>query len=553
MRTIAAIQVDLEVTPLGTRSRLADELCGQPVLRRTVQQACRIEGLSGVHVLAPEAHVARCRELIRGLDAEVLGIQCAPPVWAKIVQSSRKWSLNGWRGGIGGCTVFDEFTDCRALSGLLECIPADAVLSIPAGAVMLNPELADQMIERRNLQNSEARLTFTQAIPGVAGIVLDAALVREMARSGIPLSWLMTYKPDEPRKDLIFQAACLDIAAPLRFARGRLIADTDHAVRTMNDMLRKQETWSVAEIGEYLVRHDEEGAEDFPLEVEVELTTDDPYPESLLAPRGRRVGRNGVMELSLMRRIADELRHRDDTLCVLGGFGEPLRHPGFREVLELLRPRQSGATGGGVFGLCVRTSGADITPEIVEALIEHDVDVLSVALDAWTDATYGMIKGVSDGGTRLAQVRERLDALATRQRECRTPVPIMVPDMIKARENVAELDEFFDGWTRRAGAVSITGVSDYAGQLDHRAVIDMRPPQRVACRRVRSRCLILCDGRVALCDQDFKGLHTVGNVGESTLVDIWTSERFERVRAMHRDQHFSKDSLCASCSEWHRP
>ena len=38
MKVIAVLQADLEVTPLGTRSRLADVLAGVPILRRTVER-----------------------------------------------------------------------------------------------------------------------------------------------------------------------------------------------------------------------------------------------------------------------------------------------------------------------------------------------------------------------------------------------------------------------------------------------------------------------------------------------------------------------------------
>ena len=41
MKVAAVIQADLIETPLGTRSRLADELAGAPVLRRTVERISR--------------------------------------------------------------------------------------------------------------------------------------------------------------------------------------------------------------------------------------------------------------------------------------------------------------------------------------------------------------------------------------------------------------------------------------------------------------------------------------------------------------------------------
>jgi radical SAM protein with 4Fe4S-binding SPASM domain len=237
-------------------------------------------------------------------------------------------------------------------------------------------------------------------------------------------------------------------------------------------------------------------------------------------------------------------------LCVLGGFGDPLRHPDFAGILEILRPSSS----GGVFGLCVRTSAVDLTEDVAEAIVSHGVDVLVVTLDAWTPELYAKLQGVDhpDSG-ELERVRSRMDRLSELQRGRSSPRPIIVPEFVKARENVHELDAFFDGWTRRVGAVSIVGFSHYAGQLEDRSVIDMRPPVRTACRRVRSRCLVLADGRVALCDQDFRGTHAVGRIGDSTLSEIWRSAEFERVRSAHVAGRFGERPICATCAEWHRP
>ena len=555
MKTICAIQASFLGTPLGTRSRLADPLAGTPILRRTVQRLCQIKDLHGIFVLVPESQASQCRDLLTGLDAVVQTVASDPPPWARLVRASRKWSLDGWRGGVGGSTVFDEYTDCRVLSGLLEHCDADAVLSVPAAAPLFDPDLAGQMIEHRRKHLEEARLTFTQAVPGLAGIVLDAALIRELAAAAIPISWLFSYKPDDPRKDLIFQSACLDIAAPLRFASGRLMAGTDRAMRTLSAMLGQKESWSLAEIGQFLVEHDERGVELFPREVEIELTTDDPFPDALLSPRGSRLGRSGSMDLGVVQKIASELAQYDDALCVLSGFGDPLRHAEFESVLDILRPRSTtpGANSG-VFGLCVRTSAADLTPQISTALIAHHVDILNVSIDAWTDETFRRVKGLNASSKRsLSDILARLEMFAKMQQERQSPTPIVVPEMVKAKENIHELDEFFDGWLRRSGAVSLTGHSHFAGQMPDHSVMDMRPPQRLPCRRLRSRCLILCDGRVALCDQDFKGLHTVGDIRESTLAQIWQSPTFERIRQEHLAGRYDANPLCAACAEWHRP
>jgi len=550
VKAVATIQTDLEMTPLGTRSRLADELHGVPILRRTVERVCAAPGLAGVYVLVAERQADRCRALLSGTSAVVQPVNADPPPWANLIRASRKWSLDGWRGGVGGSTVFDEYTDCRLIDGLLRHVEADAVLSVPPAAPLFDSELAGRMIEHRLSNRDEARLTFTQAVPGIAGIVLDAALVKELAGASVPIGWAFSYKPDDPRRDLIFQPACMEIPALLRFAVGRLIADTDHSEHVLRALLEQISSPDLATIGQWLVDRDETGVEPFPREVELELTTEDPFPGALLRPRGERLGRRGVMRLEDVRRVAAELCEHDDALCVLGGFGDPFRHPEFSEVLEILRP----GSGGGVFGLCVRSSSVDLTPVLAEAIIAHGVDVLSVMLDAWTPELYAKLQVIEDAEScGLEIVRGRIERLSELQRERKSPRPIVVAEMVKARENVHELDAFFDGWTRRAGAVSIVGYSHYAGQMEDRSVIDMRPPVRTPCRRVRTRCTVLADGRVTMCDQDFRGAYTMGRIGESSLSQIWRSADYAHVRAAHVAGRYDATPLCGACAEWHRP
>lgn len=99
MNVIAAIEVELEVTPLGTRSRLHEPVCGVPMLRRTAERIAQARHVSGVHVLCPEAQVSACRDLLHGTTAVVHPHTAGPPPWRGLVRASRKWALDGLRGG----------------------------------------------------------------------------------------------------------------------------------------------------------------------------------------------------------------------------------------------------------------------------------------------------------------------------------------------------------------------------------------------------------------------------------------------------------------------
>jgi len=453
---------------------------------------------------------------------------------------------------VGHTTAFDEYTHTPILSGLLKLVATDAVLCLPPAAPLFDPALADRMIEEREAAGDEVRIMFTQAPPGIAGLLLDADVVHELVEKNIPPGWIFAYKPDDPAKDLIFQSCCCEIPAPLRYATGRLVADTRRSSARVSAILEAHPDPDAETIGRWLLQHEQTTIEPLPREVEIELTTDDSYPNAVLRPRGRRLAREGVLDPAVIERVARELSAYDDSLLVFGGFGDPLRHPEFERILQCL-PRPAPPQPG-VFGLALQTSAVDLTPELADRLIEVGLDILAVNFDAWTPELYDQLQasGAAPSG-KLEGIIARLEELAHLRQERRLVTPIVIPQMTKAKQNVHELDDFHDGWIRRWGAVQVAGVSHYAGQFPDQRVINMAPATRERCRRLRSRCLILADGSVTCCDQDFQGKHTLGSVHEASLQEIWQNAEYERLRTAHRTGNVEVTPLCAACEEWQRP
>lgn len=569
MKLITTIQSDLEVTPLGTNSRLAESLHGTPILRRTIERVTATQGVERIFVLCPAAQLDFTTALLEGTSATIRPHHAGSPPWGALVQTARKWSLDGWRGGIGGATCFDEFVDCRLLNGLLRAEPADAVLCAPAAAPLLDPGLASRMIEHHAGTGDDSRLTFTTAPPGLAGIILDASLIHELAEKNIPIGWVFSYKPDNPQKDLVFQPCCCDVPAELRHATGRLLADTRRSIERIerlsepDDGEPRREQATTRHVGRWLEEDDRTHIEPMPREVEIELTTDDPYPDAVLHPRGSRVPARGPIDPVIVDQIARELARYDDSLIVLGGFGDPLRHPQFEPILANLAASQREC--GSPYGLAVRTTAVDLTDAIIDAVITHEVDVLNVVLDAWTPELYAELHSPGHAETAdLSAVLQRIDHFTQVREQRKSVKPILVPELTKARNNVHELDDFHDGWIRRAGSVCITGYSDRAGQCEDRSAMPVAPLPRTPCRRLRTRCLVLADGRVTLCDQDFRGLLCVGRIGEHSLQRLWRGEPeasaraafpvdYRRIRDAHAAGRFDVNALCAACTEWHRP
>jgi radical SAM protein with 4Fe4S-binding SPASM domain len=380
-------------------------------------------------------------------------------------------------------------------------------------------------------------------------VLLDAELLHQLAEARTPIGTLLSYKPDSPRKDLIFHPACMDLPSSLRFATGRLVADTDRSVERIRALLVAHKEPDAATIGEWLIQRDESHVERLPREVEIELTTDTPYANSILRPAVPASEARGPLDTDILRRLAEDLGAADDSLVFLGGFGDPLRHPRLAEILATLT-----CAGHRPFGIALRTGGLDLAETAIELLIQNRVDLCVVALDAWTASLYSSLHSPDDPALAdLEIVLGRLNRLPEMRQSRGSTVPIVVPEFCKAKENVQEMDAFFDGWIRRTGTVSIIGYSHRAGQLADRSVIDMRPPVRTPCRRIRSRCVVLANGDVTICEQDYRGQHVIGSLRTHSLEELWQSAEFERLRARHVAGGWDTVPLCAACSEWHRP
>jgi hypothetical protein len=542
VKTIAILDADLDVTPLGTRSRLAEPLGGVPVLRRTVDRLLRCRLPRRIIVLCPSVQRDRAAQLLDGADVDLRQRDSAPPPYRSLVRVARKWSLDAWRGGLGGSSALDEYADAATWLALAKSHGADSVVSLQPGAACIDPELVDAMIRHSEERSDEVRMTFAQAPPGLAPSIYQTALCEQLAAARVPPGWTLAYKPDDPKMDLAFKPCCFPMPMAVRHASGRLTADTARSFNMMGEIIAAGADRDAESTGRWLLDFEANHVHSPPREVEIELTTRDTLPEALLRPCGVRVPARGPLALESIDNIVAALGTVDDALVVLGGHGDPALHPQFDEVLARLR-------GGGVYGLTVNTTGQQLSDEVIAAMVKHRVDVVVFMLDAWTADMYAKVSG----GASLDAAKDAMNRLAAARQSAKQAEPVIVPRLIKSTENLQEMDAFFDGWMRAIGCATIIGYSDFGGRMPDLAVADMSPNTREPCRRIMNRCVVLADGTVTACDQDFAGQLAYGHLGEGTMLEIWHGARARRLRQLHRDERPQDAVLCGPCAEWHRP
>ena len=277
------------------------------------------------------------------------------------------------------------------------------------------------------------------------------------------------------------------------------------------------------------------------MEIELEITTDDPLPETTLRPRGRRAPRRVLDDPAAVGRLGRQLAEFDDRRVVLCGHGDPLRHPAFGEVCRELR-------AAGVAGIGVTTPLVELSDEQIVALVEHRVDLVEVQLDANSAQTYRQVHQAD----AFEQVLANVDRLRAARETHQSPQPLVVCSLTRCAATVGEVEGFFERWIRATGSAVIRGYNDFAGEMPADALPNMTPLIRSACRRLANRMTLLADGRVTVCEQDFAGRGGFGDWRRDDLTNLWASASLAPVREGHSRESWNGLPLCGACGEWSR-
>ena len=73
---------------------------------------------------------------------------------------------------------------------------------------------------------------------------------------------------------------------------------------------------------------------------------------------------------------------------------------------------------------------------------------------------------------------------------------------------------------------------------------------RWPCHQFWKRVTINHDGDVRFCVEDWRNTGLVGNVLETSIVDMWQSPVYERFRELHMSGKWNEMTMCGKCQDW---
>jgi hypothetical protein len=524
--------------PAAPRNSATRQFRHQPALAWTLQRLTKSQHIDAITLICWDDQQQAVSEIAAEFDAHVLVKTPRTAIQSlDRISAAQRWS-DGWRGGLQSTCCFDQgFHAPFIQEALARGSTPDYILLIDPASGLVDSELIDAMITHA-IAHPHREFFFTQAAPGLAGVLLKPTLLDRLGQANSHPGRLLAYSPDTPGLDPITNDMCVPVAPALARTAHRFTLDSDRQIHRLTaataDVNGQLITSSAQKIEAIVAAYPMSDRQ--PREVVLELTTRR-ATRPIFSPATHLQLDRGDMPIESIPPILTQLAGIDDLRLTLAGVGDPLLHPHLPEILKLIADAQIPAVH-------VETDLLDLSDAALNALLHSRIDILTVHVPAATTAAYQRVMGI-DGFARVFENLKRLLA-------ARTALPLIVPTFTKCRENLEEMEPWYDHWLRVLGTAVITGPTDYAAQIPDHAAADMSPPRRRPCARLQTRMTLHSDGTVPSCEQDVFAKQPMGHARQEGLASTWQNP-LQVLRDDHASNNLQSRPLCSTCKEWHRP
>ncbi|MFA5147254.1 MAG: radical SAM protein [Candidatus Omnitrophota bacterium] len=268
-------------------------------------------------------------------------------------------------------------------------------------------------------------------------------------------------------------------------------------------------------------------AGEFPGRVEIELSGTCNL-NCTYCPRKYMGGLNGFMPLELYERLIDEMSAYPDTVVVLHRRGESLLHPRFIEMCDYIK---------GKFKEVQIATNATLLDDAKSRAIIDAIDFISFSID---------VPEIFDK-TRIPARYADVESRILRFLDMNKGRVLTQVSMVKTTETPSVNPERFKKiWTGKVNRIRIYEEHSRDGKFG--SLIKKRE-SRMPCVMPFYELLVYFDGSVGRCNHDWNG-EPMGNLNGMSIGELWSSARYEALRAQHRDLNIT-DEVCRGCDSWY--
>lgn len=249
----------------------------------------------------------------------------------------------------------------------------------------------------------------------------------------------------------------------------------------------------------------------------------------------------GFMDWALYTRLVDEARGYVHDIN-LHHRGESTLHPRLVEMIQY-------ADAKGV-KVKLHTNGSTLTEKMSRDLVKSGLRLISFSFDGYTHDLYEKVRVGAKFEKTLNNIHRFLDL----QRESGSAYPRTVMEVMELESDtwsIAEKQTFIQNLKRRGlDRLIVKRPHNWAGNVS----LDTYEKQTFSpCTFPWHGLVVLWDGRVGSCPHDFFAEIIYGDAKESSLFDIFNSEKIQKVREQMLSGCMNRlNSPCRECDSVRR-
>ena len=248
----------------------------------------------------------------------------------------------------------------------------------------------------------------------------------------------------------------------------------------------------------------------------------------------------GVMDLSLFKKIIDEVKDWNLRYLAICGFGDPLLDPNIIKKVEYARKNVRKECKVGF-----NTNASLLTKEKFTALVKAGLDELRISSYATNPESFRKLHGSND----FEKTRENIMNLKKIRESLGASNLMIGMGLLKPPESTEKKDEWYAYWNKYFDRFyDETGeVHNFAGGMNYKKVYKNK--SRLSCERPLSCVMILWNGDVSICCADYEGKAIFGNVKEKTIREIIMSPSYQKMLEIHKKRNFELLPVCDNCDQ----
>ncbi|PKL46581.1 MAG: radical SAM protein [Candidatus Riflebacteria bacterium HGW-Riflebacteria-2] len=222
----------------------------------------------------------------------------------------------------------------------------------------------------------------------------------------------------------------------------------------------------------------------------------------------------------------------------MSGGGEPMLHPKAVELMEYAK------SVGAKIGLI--TNGSMFNDENIHRLLEAEIDMIEISVDACDEQTYSQVRRGLNWDTLLKNVKNVVEA----RNKLGSKTKVIASGVNQTGVDIEAVAKYWgpivDNFQKRKYLT--WGINDPAKSADPEPYLP--PEEMIPCPFIFERLNIDSRGKVMVCGFDIAATTNMGNIHEQSIKEIWHGEGFEYYRRLHLERKASQIELCKHCPDW---